>query len=135
MRTTKKERTKLPKHLYQVRKRFAQWRQTHPPRARFSESLWSEAVTVAREYGHSLTARVLRLDYYSLKNRLTAPPTINTGKTRPNSFVEFIPSTTPSSECIIEMEDDDGGKMRITLKGGDIPDLALLSSSFWRKEA
>jgi hypothetical protein len=33
------------------------------------------------------------------------------------------------------MEDDDGGKMRITLKGGDIPDLALLSSSFWRKEA
>jgi hypothetical protein len=124
----------LPNSLDRIRKRFARWRQTHQPRTRFSERLWTEAVAVAREYGHSRTSRILGLDYYSLKKRLVDTPvpqkrnTMNT-----SSFVELLPPAL--SECLFEMEDGEGRKMRISLKGGTMADLASLSRSFWRREA
>lgn len=131
MRNQKKERTKLPAPLYRVWKHFDQWRRSHRPRARFHEGLWSEAVAVAREYGHNRTAQALGLDYYSLKKRLTVASTASSrGYKNSPSFVELIPPAQP--ECIIEIEDGEGGKMRISLKGGEIPDLVSLSRSFRR---
>lgn len=130
------DNAKFPEPLYQARKHFDQWRQTHKPHTRFSEGLWTEAVAAAREYGQSRTARVLGLDYYSLKKRLAHTPGMNGGnKITPPSFVELFPSSALSTECIIEMEDGDGGKMRISLKGGDVPDVVSLSRSFWGAEA
>ncbi len=133
MRKKKEEEAKLPNSLYRVSKRFDRWRKSHPPRARFSDELWSEAVAIAQEYGPTRTAKVLGLDYYSLKKHLSDTSVANTGDKKPiPSFVEFIPPT--HAECIIEMEDSKSGKMRISLKG-DMPDLVSLSRSFWRKEA
>jgi len=125
---------KLPEPLYQAKKHFDQWRLTHQPRSRFSEDLWAEAVAAARENGHTRTARVLGLDYYSLKKRLARAGMNGGSKIVPPSFVELIPSSTHSTECIIEMEDDDGNKMRISLKAGEIPDVVSLSRSFWGVE-
>jgi len=131
MSKRKKEGAKLPNPLYLVWKRFDRWRRTHQPRARFSEVLWSEAVAVAREYGHSRTTRVLGLDYYSLKKRLAVTPVANSEKNKDaSSFVELIPPAQP--ECIIEIEAGEGGKMRISLKGGEISDLVSLCRSFCR---
>lgn len=36
-----------------------------------------------------------------------------------------------SPECILELEDSHGAKMRVHLKGSVAPDLAALSRSFW----
>ncbi len=134
MRTIKKKGANLPKPLYQVRKRFDRWRKTHPPRTRFSGELWSEAVAIAHEYGHSRTAQVLGLDYYSLKKHLVDTQAANKENSKTTSpFIELIPQT--QAECVIEFEDYKGKKMRISLKGGAMPDLVSLSHSFWRKEA
>ena len=133
MRKRKKKEAQLPNPLYRVSQHFDRWRKSHQPRARFSDELWSEAVAMAQEYGPTRTAKVLGLDYYSLKKHLSDTSAANTGNKKPtSSFVELIPPT--HTECTIEMEDSKSGKMQISLKG-DMPDLVSLSHSFWRKDA
>ena len=39
-----------------------------------------------------------------------------------------------TQECILELEDVAGAKMRIHIKGMEAPDLAALSRSFWGSE-
>ena len=38
-------------------------------------------------------------------------------------------------ECTLELEDAEGAKMRVYLKGVAMPDLAALSRSFWRGDS
>ena len=40
-----------------------------------------------------------------------------------------------SGECVLEVENDDGVKMRIHLKGVAMPDLVALSRSFWNRQS
>ena len=65
-----KETRDLPAGLERVRQRFEDWRRTHPERARISDSLWTAAVKAAGSHGICRTAKTLRVDYYSLKQRL-----------------------------------------------------------------
>ena len=51
-----------------VREQLNQWRQDHGGRGRIPEVLWAEATRLAHEHGLHKTARLLGLDYYSLKN-------------------------------------------------------------------
>ncbi len=52
------------------------------------------------------------------------------------AFVELVPPQRAClPECIVELEDPRGAKMRIHLKGAEAPDLAALSRSFWGIEA
>ena len=129
MNKRKHEESRLPVPLNRVRRRFDRWPKTHQGRTRFSESLWSQAVEVARTYGHSRTAKVLGLDYYSLKKRLASSPCAKEKNSGAPAFVEFISPTL--TECIIEIEDGKCGRMRISLKGGDLPDLISLNRHFW----
>ena len=48
--------------MEEVRRRFEDWRSTHARRAQLPESLWAEAVALARTQGLFQTARALRLD-------------------------------------------------------------------------
>jgi hypothetical protein len=41
------------------------------------------------------------------------------------------PAEASSGECILELEDVGGAKMRVHLKGVEAPDLVALSRSFW----
>jgi len=60
----------LPAKLEAVRRRFDRWRKTHRPRSRIPDTLGDGAVRTAGTHGRHRTARVLRLDYYRLKERL-----------------------------------------------------------------
>lgn len=89
---------------------------------------------VAEGCGVHLTARTLRIDYYGLKRRVeeasmtTGVPIGGEGAT----FVELVgPLPAVSGECLVELEDDSGAKMRVHLKGVETPDLVALSRSFW----
>jgi len=98
--------------------------------------LWAAAVKAAGRYGVYGTARALGLDYYSLKKRSEVAglhsPSEAGGKT---DFIELIPAASAGpAECLLELEDPRGAKMRIHLKGGQVPDLAALSRSFWSTE-
>jgi hypothetical protein len=72
----------------------------------------------------------LHLDYYALKKRLDAS---SAGRGPAASFIELSPAAIGSTpECVIELENINGAKMQIHIKGVGIPDLNALSSAFWR---
>jgi hypothetical protein len=126
-------KTPLPAKLARGRRRFERWRRDHQPPTRLPESLWSLAVELAREYGLSRTARILRLDYNGLKKRLEYLASDGTSPvTPPPPFLELLPSGTPPTvECTLEREDAQGVKIRIHLRGRELPDLAALGRSLW----
>ena len=115
--------------LWRAQRKIEQWRERHRPRARIPEELWREAAELACAYGINRTAKALRLDYYSLKKRVAA--VARSGERAPE-FVEILPGGMPATrpECLIEVEDASGAKMRIRVQGGDLPDLAALTRVF-----
>jgi hypothetical protein len=99
-------------------------------------------VKVAGVYGLHRTARALRLDYYALKKRvgherLANDSTATIAVAGPKRevvtpFLELAPPFSAGvSECIMELENAAGAKMRVHLKGMASPDLVALSQSFW----
>jgi hypothetical protein len=145
---TKRTR-RLPAPLEELRRRFERWRRTHKARSRISEPLWVAAVKLAGRYGLHRTAQVLRVDYYSLKKRIEreAVPAGARRHTASNAskapakgagaaFVELPAAAwAGAGECTLELEDADGAKMRVHLKGFAAPDLAALSRSFWQSKS
>ena len=136
-------RRDLPARLAALRRRFEDWRRTHQPRSRIPEPLWRSTVKTAGVYGLHRTARALRLDYYALKKRIEDRTAVNNGTvTKPATtskaeavtpFLELVPPLS-ASECLLELENAAGAKMRIHLKGVASPDLAALSRSFWNPQ-
>lgn len=116
-----------------VRGRLERWRKNRERRSPIPEELWASAAELAGEYGLAKTARALRLDYYSLKERLKASGQRGVAKaeTRP-AFVELVPQPHAISECTVELEDPSGARMRIHVRSMATPDLTGLSNSFWR---
>ena len=112
-----------------VQRKLTHWRQRHRRGARIPEELWREAAELASAHGINRIARALRLDYYSLKKHSAA--TARSGIRTPE-FVELLPSgmSAPRPECLIEVEDPGGAKLRIHLQGGELPDVAALTRGF-----
>jgi len=127
----------FPAGLESTRRRFDRWRQARTGRSRIPEILWASAVKAAGRYGLHPTARALRLDYYTLKKRAaSAVPGGGHEGEGVATFVELPPPVSMGScECIVELEDPRGAKMRVHLKGMPAPDLAALSRGFWSLEA
>lgn len=117
--------------LVRLKARFASWRKQRSRGERIPDALWNAAVNLAAEIGVNQTAKALTLDYYGLRRRLAAldqePPT--------PTFIELptsaIGDVTASSECMIELEDSGGARMRMHVKGLDSASLALLGHRLW----
>ncbi len=123
-----------PSQLESVRRRLERWRRSRKHRKSIPDALWASAAVLAREYGLARTARALRLDYYSLKDRLetSSRPILPEAGTQP-AFVELVPQVAATiSECTIELEDQSGARMRVHVKGSAIPNVTALSDAFWR---
>lgn len=120
--------------LSEVKHQFEEWRKTKKGRERIPEKLWEAAVSLSKVHSISRISNVLRLNYSALKNRIvekdedaiiekvSAPAFIELDFERP-AFV---------SECIVEMEDSSGAKMRMCFKGKTDFDLLELGKAFWR---
>ena len=125
----------LPVDLEATRRRLEQWRQRHRAPTPLPESLWAEAVQLAGRYGVSQTARALRVGYYSLQDRVEKETRCAAAGSPARSAAPFLElAVAPArgaGECILEWEDAGGGKMRVHLKGVEVPDLVALSRSFW----
>jgi hypothetical protein len=87
----------------------------------------------------SKTSGILHLDYYALKKRVERRPDgrgprIPKGGEATPSFVELVaPSGSGSyehGECIVELEDGTGVKMRIHFQGKAVPDVAAVAELF-----
>jgi hypothetical protein len=124
----------IPPQLEATRRRFEQWRQKRQGRCPIPDSLWAPAVKMARIYGVCRTAKVLRLGYYALKKRLEqqTPPPAAPAEAGGTTFLELpaLPRAA-SGECVLELEEPDGAKKRVHVKGLETPELATLIRSFW----
>lgn len=150
----------LPARLEGTRRRFERWRRTRKRRSHIPQPLWASAVKAAGKYGLHRAAQALRLDYYALKKRVekeaaaaradppgaanasggasegeTASRRVSKGEAVA-TFLELAPPVSGGSrECILELEDPGGAKMRVHVKGAEAPDLTALSRSFWGVDA
>jgi hypothetical protein len=132
-----RQASSVPAALEGTRRRFERWRQTRKGRSRIPEHLWASAAKAAGKYGLNRTAQTLRLDYYSLKERVEAGTSdgVATGEAAA-TFVELTArAPTDPAECIVELEDAEGSKLRIHLKGNHVPDVTALCRTFWNAEA
>jgi hypothetical protein len=124
----------IPTELKELSCQIEQWRGTRPHRMAMPEPLWILAANLAKQHGLSRVARLLRLDYYSLKEWIESlkQDSRATSVAKP-TFIELPPPlpVTPISECTIELEHPRGRRMRIHVKGAAMPDLAALSRTLW----
>jgi len=123
----------LEPQIESLRQRFERWRRNRRQRSPIPEELWAAAAELGRRFGVAKTARVLRLDYYSLKDRLEGDRQGSRETSARPAFVEVVPQLTAAvSECTMELENPSGARMRIHIKGTAAPNLTDLSDSFWR---
>ena len=131
------QRGELPARLEGVRRRFEQWRRMRKA-PRIPDSLWTAAAQMASRYGISRTAVVLRVNAARLKDHLSSQSAAAGGSETKSAagFVELTPFTRSGScECLLELEDGSGAKMRVRLQSTGMPDLVALSRSFWNPQS
>lgn len=122
--------------LSEVRRQFERWRKIRPRGTRIPEELWQAATEVGCEVGVSKTAQVLSLDYYTLRQRtLEERPARETGSVQaalPEGGLLEIPLVAPPSpECVLEIEDPRGARLRMELKGVTPAHLETLARTIW----
>ena len=134
----------LPARLEAIRRRLERWRQTRHGRSRIPAGLWASAVKAVGRYGLNPTARALGLDYKSLQRHVAAACPSDgragdggPGPEAPATFVELASPVVSGglAECVLELENVGGAKMRIHLKAVPVPDLVALSRSLWGGQA
>lgn len=118
-------RIEEPAALARLRRRFSIWRASRSAGDRIPTALWHAATKVAATHGLNRTASALQLDYYSLKKRVDKFGEVNSSTATP-TFIELSPSAITTSECVIEIENRSGARMRVHVKGPS-PDLLSLS--------
>ncbi len=117
--------------------RFADWRQGRKVGARIPTALWELAVKLAERHGVSRTAQALRVGYYSLQERvearrLASVTSAAVEQAMSPTFVELPAAPLGAAcECSIEFEKPCGAKLRVQLRGPQLPDLAALGREFW----
>jgi hypothetical protein len=120
-----------------LKRQFEQWRAGRKVGARIPSDLWAGAVAAAAEHGAYRVAAELRLDYSVLKRRAAlAGGTAPAAELAPR-FVELFapagPATAATScpECVVELDNARGAKMRVQLNGHGLAGLSALCSAFW----
>jgi len=106
--------------LEDVRQRFEQWRERRKHRTPIPDSLWEGMVSLCADHSIYRISRSLRLDYNVLKrgvfnsHRACLPKSVTS-----SAFIELaLKASLPEAECLVEMEDKDGVKMKMHIKGG-----------------
>ena len=122
------------KQVEKARKQFDSWRRSRKLVSRIPENLWDLAVEAAREVGVNRAARALGLEYYALKKRVVS--SANSSVLKPigdANFVEFDSTGAPPffTEWAVEMENDNGDRMRVAGRSPSGPDVVGLCRALW----
>ena len=125
--------------LEEVKQQFKIWRKTKIGRERIPASLWQAAAEVFEIGDHSLhrISKTLHLNPTALKKYVQQqyPRDIRVKPEESPSFIAFeLDSPLPVSECVIEMEDTTGAKMRMCLRGKTDPNILDICKSFWTQQ-
>ena len=126
--------------LEEVKQQFKIWRKTKTAgRERIPASLWQSAAEVFKIGDHSLhrISKTLHLNQTALKKYVQQqfPGAIKVKPEEAPSFIALeLDSPLLVSECVIEMEDTTGAKMRMCLRGKIDPNIFDICKSFWRQQ-
>jgi hypothetical protein len=123
--------------MAELQAQLQQFRATHPPRTRLPSSVWQSAAELARRDGIHVVARLLRLDYVTLKKHVNrSGPVRARGREKPQArFLELIGATRESTdEYVMEFESVRGRKLRIQCKTNTPPDWPVLLRAWRRME-
>jgi hypothetical protein len=120
--------------LENVRQQFDTWRKNktckHTP-----QKLWHAAINLHCVEGLSIhrISKELHLNYNDFKKQITDNNILVIKEVETSDFIELKYSQEVPSECLIEMENIAGSKMRMSFKGKTDFDLMELGKSFWRQ--
>ena len=121
--------------LSEVKEQFKIWRRNRKSPRPIPDKLWQAAVSLTATHSISQISKELVLDYNALKSRVTTKKKNTTTKMSPAGFVELNlePPAAVSAECIVEMQDSLGSKMRMHIRGKTEFDPIQLAQAFWSK--
>ena len=123
--------------LSRLKGQFDQWRAGRKVGERIPLALWAGAVAAAVEHGSYRVAAELHLDYAVLKRRAALAVGKAPATELAPRFVElFAPagptaSATSQPECVVELDNARGAKMRVELSGNGLAGLSALCNAFW----
>ena len=124
--------------LSQLRRRFDQWRAGRKVGERIPVELWAGAVASAVEHGVYRVAAELHLDYAVLKRRAALATGSAPAAELAPRFVELFapaapmkPAAASQPECVVELANARGAKLRVELNGNGLAGLSSLCSAFW----
>ena len=104
----------------EIRDQFETWRKTREKRTPIPDALWEAAVSLSHRYS----------PYQTSPSSLESPPAIDP------AFIELgLKDPLLPAECIVEMEDQNGAKMKMWFKGEAGLDLLELGKVFWSKRS
>ena len=125
--------------LEEVQRQFNSWRKNRKHRTSIPPRLWNAAVSLAGRYSTHKISIALRLNHTQLRKRISLAGAAEKTAAPPPSipfanFVEYTVSTPHKPECLIEMENRHGDKMRIFVSVESSLDLLSLGKSFWSRK-
>ena len=127
------ERQEQSESIEDIQEKFKQWRLSRiNPRERIPASLWQSAAILAKDHSINAVAKALRLNGQDLKKQVAKYFGQHQVKTQtPSGFIELTcEAPVMPLECTIELSDQKGTKMRMTIKGNHNLDIPGLIASF-----
>ncbi|WP_321416298.1 hypothetical protein [uncultured Desulfobacter sp.] len=101
--------------------------------------MWEQAIALHPKFSISKISTTLSLSYTDLKKRVENKigEHASSFNNPVPAFMEFDFSSacSPVSECVVEMEDGSGAKMRMCFRGKTDFDLLELGKSFWMRRS
>jgi hypothetical protein len=134
-KTTTKSDPTFSAAIARVQPALTAWRQRRKHREPIPEALWRKMVRLARRYGLSRVAQVLRVNYTGLKHHLVASSDPQAPRTDAIAaeFVEVPMTACPTgSQWVIELEERGGSKLTLRLAQSDSAAALALAQGLWR---
>jgi len=121
--------------LSEVKEQFKNWRRTRKSPRPIPDKLWQAAVSLTATHSISQISKELILDYTALKNRVPIKKKNRGAKRSSPGFIELnLEPAAAVLECMVEMQDPLGAKMRMHFRGKPDCDLLELTKAFWSKQ-
>jgi hypothetical protein len=120
--------------LLQLKGQFERWRAERKVGERIPTALWAGAVAAASVHGAYRVAAELHLDYAVLKRRAALVGGKATATEVAPRFVELFAPTAPTRsepQCVVELGNARGARMRVELSGSAVEALTVLCARFW----
>jgi hypothetical protein len=134
-----KDITEISPELNKVKSAFEAWRSTKTKGSRIPQDLWEKAIALYPKFSIGKISATLSLSYTDLKKRVENKTEKHSSSLNDSvpAFMEFDFSSACSSvsECVVEMEDGSGSKMRMCFRGKTDFDLLELGKIFWMRRS